>query len=78
MDPTFELSPDVKLRVERIAARSGRSVSAVIEDALQNGHSLDWQERFVEQVSRGIAAAEDSAFATPAEIDRLRGKYRSS
>lgn len=78
MDQTFELSPDVKLRVERIAARSGRSVSAVIEDALENGYSLDWQERFVEQVARGIAAAENRAFATSAEIDRLRSKYRSS
>lgn len=77
MDMNFELSPDLKKRVETIAAQSNLSPAQIIADALENGHSLEWQERFQSQVQRGLAAAERGDFATDEEIARVRSKYRA-
>ncbi|WP_137131488.1 transcriptional regulator [Rhizobium sp. FY34] len=80
MDVKFELSPDLKKRVEIIAAQSNLSPAQIISDALEYGHSLEWQERFhqqVKQVKRGIAAAERGDFASEGDIARLGGKYRA-
>lgn len=49
-----------------------------IADALENGHPLDWQERFPEKGAKGVAAADKGEFATAAAIDRIRNKHRAS
>ena len=48
MTITLEISDELKARVDAIAARSSLSASEVITDALENGRSLEWQERFLE------------------------------
>jgi predicted transcriptional regulator len=73
----FELSPDLKKRVEIIAAQSSLSPAQIIADALENGHSLEWQERFQAHVRRGLSAAEGGDFATDEEVARVRSKYRA-
>ncbi len=75
-EPT--ISPELQARVEAIAARSSLTPAEVIAEALENGHSLDWQERFLDKVAAGIAAADRGDFATPADMDRVRNMYRSS
>ena len=65
-------------RVAAIAERSGRSVSEIIADALENGHSLEWQERFTEKIRSGIAAADRGEFADVADLERVRSKHRPS
>lgn len=72
----LDIDPALRARVDAIAARSRLSASAVIADALENGHSLEWQERFLDKVAEGLAAAERGEFADPAEVDRVLNKYR--
>ena len=74
----LEITPELRARIDAIAARSSLSVSEVIADALENGHSLEWQERFLDKVAEGTAAADRGEFATPAEIERVLNKYRPS
>lgn len=74
----FGISANLRSRVEAIAAKSGRSPADIVADALENGHSLEWQERFVEEVLAGLEDAKNGNFATPAEMQALRNKYRAS
>ena len=78
MTITFDIPDDLKARVDAIAARSTLSPSEIIADALENGHSLEWQEQFLEQVAKGIAAADVGDFASDDEIRAVRNKYRAS
>jgi predicted transcriptional regulator len=72
----LEITPELRARIDAIAARSSMSVSEVIADALENGHSLEWQERFLDKVAAGIAAADGGEFASDAEVERVLNKYR--
>ena len=76
MTITLEISDDLKARVDAIAARSSLSPSEVIADALENGHSLDWQERFLDKVATGLAEADRGEFASDGDVERIVGKYR--
>lgn len=72
----LEITPELQARIDAIAARSSLSASEIITDALENGHSLEWQEQFLDKVAKGIAAADSGEFAGPADLERLRNKYR--
>ncbi|WP_443749672.1 hypothetical protein [Asticcacaulis solisilvae] len=76
MSVKFDITPELQNRIDAIATRSSLSPSEVITDALVNGHSLEWQERFLDKVARGIKAADGGEFADQAAIDRVRNKYR--
>lgn len=76
MPMKFEITPELQSRIDAIALRSSLSPSEVIEDALVNGHSLEWQERFLDKVARGIEAADAGQFADQDARDRVRNKYR--
>ena len=76
MTITIEIADDLKSRVDAIAARSNLSASQVISDALENGYSLEWQERFLAKVAEGLADADQGAFATDAELSAVVNKYR--
>ena len=74
----LEITPELRARIDAIAARSSLSVPEVIADALENGHSLEWQERFLDKVAEGIAAADRGEFATLTDVERVLNKYRPS
>lgn len=76
MTITLDIADELKARVDAIAARSNLSASQVIADALENGHSLEWQERFLAKVAAGVADADRNAFATDAELAAVVNKYR--
>jgi len=78
MNIKVDIKPEMQRRVTAIAQRTGLSESQIIAEALEHGRSLDWQERFAEKVGRGIAAADRGEFASQAEIERVRSKYRPS
>lgn len=78
MTTELKITPELQARIDAIAARSSLSAAEVIADALENGHSLEWQERFLDKVAEGIAAADRGEFASPADIERVRNKYRTS
>ena len=70
------LTPELRARVESIAARSTLSAAEVVADALENGHSLEWQERFIAKVANAIEAADRGDFASAAEVESVKNKYR--
>ena len=76
MTVTFDISDELHARVAAIARRSNLSTSQVITDALQNGYSLAWQERFLDQVAAGMLAADEDKFVEADELARVVGKYR--
>jgi predicted transcriptional regulator len=76
MTITLDISDELKARVDAIAARSSLSPSEVIADALEHGHSLDWQERFLDKVGAGLAEADRGEFATDDELANIVNKYR--
>lgn len=78
MNIKVDMTPEMQRRVAEIAGRTGLSESQIIAEALEHGRSLDWQERFAEKVARGIEAADRGEFASPADIERVRSKYRRS
>jgi predicted transcriptional regulator len=73
---TLEISDELKARVEAIAARSSLSPAQVIADALEHGHSLEWQERILDKVGVGVAEADRGIFATEDDLARIVNKYR--
>jgi predicted transcriptional regulator len=75
---TIDIEESLKARVDAIAARTNMSADQVIADALENGHSLEWQEQFLEKVARGIEAADRGDFASDAEVAAVVAKYRRS
>jgi predicted transcriptional regulator len=78
MNMTLDIPSELRERVEAIAVRSNLTASQVIADALEHGHSLEWQERFLAKVEEGIAAADRGDFASPEEIRAVADKYRPS
>ncbi|ACB27990.1 MULTISPECIES: CopG family ribbon-helix-helix protein [Methylobacterium] len=72
------ITPDLQARVDAIAARSGRAPAAIIADALEHGHSLDWQERYVDEVMAGRADIAAGRIASPEDVERVLNKYRPS
>lgn len=78
MASKIDIEPELRKRVDAIAARSNLTAAEVVADALQNGHSLDWQEQFLDKVAQGIAAADRGEFASAADIEQVRNKYRPS
>jgi predicted transcriptional regulator len=78
MTITVDIADELKARVDAIAARSNLSPSEVIADALQNGHSLEWQEHFLDKVAQGIDAANRDDFASAGEMAQVVNKYRPS
>ena len=78
MTITLDIADDLKARVDVIAARSNLSPSEVIADALENGHSLEWQEQFLDKVAQGLASADRGDFAADDEVARVVNKYRPS
>lgn len=72
----IDISEELKARVDAIAARSSLSPSEVIADALENGRSLEWQERFLDKVAVGTQQANRGEFADEADLARVINKYR--
>lgn len=78
MNIKVEITDDTRRRVAALAERTGMTESEIVAAALEQGHSLAWQERFVEKIARGVAAADNGDFASASDVERVRSKYRSS
>jgi|GEM_PF-1621569 len=71
----LKLPDHLRARVESIAARSNLSTTDVLTDALENGHSLAWQEALLETVAKRAAAADAGDFASGEEVARTMARY---
>ncbi|MDF1598174.1 transcriptional regulator [Mesorhizobium sp. YIM 152430] len=78
MNIEVDIKADTRRRVAAIAKRTGLSESQIIAEALEQGHSLEWQERFADKVAAGIKAADSGEFASEADLERVRSKYRDA
>ncbi|WP_024588400.1 ribbon-helix-helix protein, CopG family [Aliihoeflea sp. 2WW] len=78
MNIEVEIKADTRRRVAAIAKRTGLSESEIIAEALEHGHSLEWQERFADKIAAGIKAADSGEFASEVDIERIRTKYRDA
>ena len=76
MSTDLKLPDHLRARVETIAARSNLTPTDVLTDALDNGHSLDWQEALLETVAQRAAAADAGDFASAEEVAGVMNKYR--
>ncbi|KQZ49919.1 transcriptional regulator [Rhizobium sp. Root149] len=75
MKSSIELSDDISRRIDLLAERSRLTRSQIIEDALANGRSLAWQERWIAGVQSGLDEADSGEFASEDEISRVLTKY---
>ncbi len=75
MKSSVELSEDMSQRIDRLAERTHLTRAQIVEDALSNGRSLAWQEKWVAGVQAGIQDADAGNFASDAEIIGVLGKY---
>lgn len=76
MNIKVDMTPAMKQRMAAVAELTGLSEAQIITDALENGHSLDWQIRFARKVAEGAEAADRGEFASASDVDRVRNKYR--
>ena len=76
MNMTLDIPQALRDRVEAIAIRSNLTASQVIADALEHGHSLEWQEHFIAQVEAGLKDADNGDFVSEGELSVLLNKYR--
>ena len=76
MNMTLDIPQALRERVEAIAIRSNLTASQVIADALEHGHSLEWQEHFIAQVEAGLKDADNGDFVSEGELSALLNKYR--
>jgi predicted transcriptional regulator len=72
----LDITADLAARIDALAARSNLSASDIVRDALENGRSIEWQERFLDKVALAVDEADRGAFADPQEIQRVLNKYR--
>lgn len=76
MTLTIDIPEALRSRVEAIAMRSNLTPSQVVADALEHGHSLEWQEHFITQVEAGLKDADNGDFVSDDELSALLNKYR--
>ena len=65
----LRVSPDIEARLARLAAERGLNTEAVVQEAILK--LLDYDEWFVREVDKGLAAADRGEFVEHEEIGKL-------
>jgi len=52
----LKISPELRAKLDRLAAQQGRDVESLVREALER--LADYDEWFLRQVAKGVAAAE--------------------
>ncbi len=73
-DTKTELSPELSKRVQALAAESALSADQIIDCALRNGLDV-WEHEF-RLIQQARDEAERGEFATDADLERVRNKYK--
>ncbi len=63
------LRPDLQAKIARIAAEQGRDTGALVEEAVER--LVDYDEWFVHQVEKGLAAGDRGEFIEHEEMGKL-------
>ncbi len=75
MTVKLDITADLAARIDALAARSNLSAADIVRDALENGRSIEWQERLLENVALAVEDADRGGFANPQDIERVLNKY---
>jgi RHH-type transcriptional regulator, rel operon repressor / antitoxin RelB len=70
---SVRVSPELKAKVEAIAAAVGRPCSWVVTQALEA--FITEQAREIEEIRRGVAEADAGDFASAEEVDAVFAKW---
>ena len=65
MEVTLSLE---EAQLQRIARRTGRDTEALAKEAI--GHLLEYEERFIEAVEKGLASLDRGEFVSHQEVKR--------
>lgn len=68
------LNPDLQAKLTRLAAEQGRDTNALVEEAVER--LVDYDEWFLREVDKGLAAADQGEFIEHDEIrKRIECRY---
>lgn len=65
----IQLTPDLEAKLARLAAERGSNAQALIQEALER--FVDYDEWFLREVEKGIAAADRGDFIEHEDIRKL-------
>jgi predicted transcriptional regulator len=65
----IHLRPDLQAKLARLAADQGRETGALVEEAVER--LVNYDEWFVREVERGLAAADRGEFVEHEEVGKL-------
>jgi predicted transcriptional regulator len=64
-----QLTPDQQAKLSRIAAEQGRAAESLVQEAVER--LLGYDEWFIQEVEKGLAATDNGEFVDDAEILRM-------
>jgi len=64
-----EFTPDLQAKIARLAAEQGRDTQALVREAVER--FVDYDEWFLREVERGLAAADRGEFIEHEEFSRF-------
>ena len=64
-----QLTPDLQAKLNRLATESGRDTQALVQEALER--FVDYDEWFLREVDKGLAAAEQGDLVDHEEVGKL-------
>jgi predicted transcriptional regulator len=65
----ISLSPDLQAKLSRLAAEKGRAADALVIEAVER--LVNYDEWFLREVEKGLAAAESGEFVDHAAVGKL-------
>ncbi len=68
-DMEVDFTPEIEAKLSRMAAEQGRDAKAIVRDAVER--FVDYDEWFVREVEKGIAAADRGEFVEHDEVRRI-------
>ena len=63
------LNPDLEAKLSRMAAAQGRATEALVQEAVER--LLDYEEWFLREVDKGLAAADRGEFVEHDDIRKM-------
>ena len=63
------LKPDLEAKLSRMAAEQGRAAEVLVEEAVER--LVDYDEWFLREVEKGLAAADRGEFIEHSDIRRM-------
>lgn len=64
-----DLAPDLEAKLDRLAAQQGRDPKALVREAVER--LVNYDEWFIREVEKGLAAADRGEFIEHEEIGKL-------